>query len=70
MINPRFQVIPREYALAPVIQPDRSIQWPWVLSRQERRAVEVASRPERPFDIEHYDRVLEERTIRAHKGVL
>lgn len=70
MINPRFKVLKREPLRAPIIRPDRSIDWPWTLRSQDRAEVDNASRPERPFDVEHYDRVLEERTIRANEGRL
>lgn len=46
------------------------IIWPWLISDSQRADVDNASRPERAFDESHYERVLDERTIRANKGSL
>lgn len=77
VINPRFTILPKPFveelgSTLIEIRPDGSIPWPWIskMTVQERITVELASKPQRPFDYDLYDRVLEERTIRANKGVL
>lgn len=60
---------------APVTRPIVNLNqgviiWPWLISDSQRAAVDNASRPERAFNDEHYERVLDERTIRANKGEL